>query len=249
MLSLPEIKKVETELLYLIDKICRENNLRYWVCAGTLLGTIRHKGFIPWDDDIDIHMPLEDYYKLLKLLPRDEHYSVIGMGVSGNYCFKDVFAKFVDKRTILVEDIETVKKINPLWVDIFPVIGLPEDETERLEFFARYDELNKRIWEDFYAEDGNINVFSKWISEQMKFLEMYDFDESKYVGFVGSAYRDKDYRLRNVYDKTIRMKFEDIEVNVPGEYEECLVGLYGNTWMQLPDENQRVQHNMKVYWV
>jgi lipopolysaccharide cholinephosphotransferase len=249
MLSLPEIKKVETELLYIVDKICRENNLRYWVCAGTLLGTVRHGGFIPWDDDIDIHMPLDDYYKLLKLLPRDEYHDVIGMGASENYCFHDVFAKFVDKRTILEENIGTVKKINPLWVDIFPVIGVPEDEKERLNFFARYEELVKKIWEDFYAQDGDSTVFSKWMPEQMKFLEMYDFNKSKYVGFVGSAYSVKDYRLRSVYDKTLRMKFENIEVNVPGEYEECLVGLYGNTWMELPDESQRVQHNIKVYWV
>ena len=65
--DLDEIKKIELNILVQVDKICREQGFRYWLCGGTLLGAVRHKGFIPWDDDIDIFMPRQDYEKFIEL--------------------------------------------------------------------------------------------------------------------------------------------------------------------------------------
>lgn len=249
-MTMKEMQTTEKEILAYVDQICRKYALRYWVCGGTLLGTIRHKGFIPWDDDIDIFLPWQDYLKLIEVFEENERYSMMGMGTSEVNDFSDIFAKVVDKTTIVNEDIGTVRKVNPVWIDVFPLVGLPADSEERRTFFTKYQEVNRRIWEDFYASNGSIEVFPKWYGKQREFLEKYDFDQSDYVGVLGTAYGERDATIHEVYDSTCRMPFEDIEVNVPEGYREYLDNLYGKDWMQLPDENKRQSHhNVEAYWL
>lgn len=248
-MTLPEIKQVEKEILFFMDRFCRERGLRYWVCGGTLLGTIRHKGFIPWDDDIDIFLPWEDYQELMRIFKETERYGLIGFGTSEKNDYPDLLAKIVDKRTIVSEDIGTVRKVNPLWIDIFPLVGLPDDAGERHLFFARYKELNRRIWQEFYATNGDIGVFPKWYHKQKEFLSRHEFGRSDYAGVLGTRYGERDCTSAKVYGETLRMPFEDIEVNVPSGYKEYLDNLYGDDWMELPKENKRKSHhNMQAYW-
>ena len=81
-------------------------------------------------------------------------------------------------------------------------------------------------------------------------MERYDFDHSDYVGVLGTVYKERDQTTRKVYESTIRMPFEDIEVNVPIGYREYLDNLYGKDWMELPDENKRISnHNVEIFWL
>ncbi len=250
LMNISEIKDVEKDILARIDEVCVKNGLRYWVCGGTLLGTIRHKGFIPWDDDIDIFLPWKDYLKFIELMEQDKRYVLLGLGREETADFSDIFAKVADNRTLICEDIGTVRKVNPLAVDVFPLIGLPYDDNERHMFFADYKELNRSIWQDFYAANGDIRIFGKWHKRQRSFLEKYDFDSSEYVGVLGTAYGERDCAGRAVYESTIRLPFEDIEVNVPTGYKEYLDNLYGKDWGILPDESKRkTHHNVLAYWM
>ncbi len=248
-MSMDEVKQAEKEILAYVDDMCRRHGLRYWVCGGTLLGTIRHKGFIPWDDDIDIFLPWKDYLKLIEIFEETARFSMMGFGTAAENDFPDPFAKVVDKRAVIHEDIGTLWKINHLWIDIFPLVGLPDDERERGAFFAGYKELNRQIWEEFYATNGKTDGFSKWFARQTEYLSKYDFDKASYVGVLGTAYGERDCTGRDVYNATVRKPFEDIEVNVAAGYREYLDNLYGNDWMRIPDENKRkTHHNIRFYW-
>lgn len=249
-MSLKEIQAVEKDILSYVDALCEKYKLRYWVCGGTLLGTIRHKGFIPWDDDVDIFLPWEDYQKLIEVFEENDRYSMLGMGTSQINEFCDIFAKAVDMRTLLCENIGTVKKINPVGIDVFPLIGLPRDEGERHLFFLGYHELNRSIWQDFYARNGDADIFSKWYMKQREYLDKYDFDKADYVGVLGTAYGERDCTGVSVYQSTLRLPFEDIEVNVPAGYKEYLDNLYGKNWGEIPEESGRkTHHNVYAYWM
>ena len=136
-LDLKQIQQRELEIFKVFTGICEKYGIRYYLAGGTLLGAVRHQGFIPWDDDIDINMPREDYDRLL------EHADEIG--ASGDYKLAAYelgnlnypFAKIYDLHTSikkLYDDDETEKN---LWIDIFPMDGLPDDMNEVRRIFRK----------------------------------------------------------------------------------------------------------------
>ena len=245
-LSLSEIKKRSLEILTFIDEFCNKNNLRYWICGGTLLGAIRHKGFIPWDDDIDIFLPWKDFCLFSELF-QSSRFEILKRDNNNPQKHLDYFMKVIDKETILCEDQETYKKVSGIWVDVFPLSGLPENEHKRSTFFADFHEIEKKMWESFYANDGNFDQFDIYYNKQREMIAKYNFYESNYVGVLGTSYGERDCTSCHVYDDTLRMKFEDIMVNVPQGYDEYLSNLYGD-YMVLPKETERKSHhNIEVY--
>lgn len=141
-ITIDEMKKLELTMLKDVAAFCDKNGIRYYLCGGTLLGAIRHKGFIPWDDDIDIMMPRPDYLKFVKLYN----------GANKNYIVKSIenddqywrtFAKVFDLRTFLKEDtIRLPKKDNGVFIDIFPVDGLPDSALRQKILFKEQEFLN-----------------------------------------------------------------------------------------------------------
>ena len=243
-----EMKDIEKRILVYVDQLCGKLGLRYWVCGGTLLGTIRHKGFIPWDDDIDIFLPFPDYLKLVSSFPENGEYEMIGYGVKGKENPIEMFAKVIDKNTLVDEDTGVLRKISYVWIDVFPLIGLPENETERRLFFQNYRETEKSAWQEFYAADGSMDVFEPWFEDQKSYLRRYDFEDAGYVGVVGTKYWGRDFTSKQVYNETLRMPFEDIEVNAPSGFDEYLRNLYGNDYMSIPPEDQRISvHSIRAY--
>lgn len=245
-MSLSDMQNVEKDILSYIDDFCLAKGIRYWVCGGTLLGTIRHKGFIPWDDDVDIFMPISDYKKFVEKFT-EQKYGLLSHYSPNRDDFFELYLKVVDNSTIAREDYSYIREIHPVAIDVFPLIGLPDIYEDRQLFFVEYYETVHCIWQEFYEQNGDMKAYRNWNSRQSAFLEMYDYDRQKYVGVIDTGYRERDCTPKSVYGSTLRMPFEDIEVNVPVGYEEYLSNLYGE-WRQLPPVDKRVSHHhMKAY--
>ena len=125
-IEIEELKRIQIGILKHLDAFCKENNLTYFMCGGTLLGAVRHKGFIPWDDDIDIMMKREDYDKLIALYPKNDNSNFKLFSYELDKSFPYPFAKMDDCRTIFEEEINDSYKIG-VNIDIFPIDYITED--------------------------------------------------------------------------------------------------------------------------
>lgn len=262
-IGLDELKKIELDMLVFIDQFCRDNSLRYYLCGGTLLGAVRHKGFIPWDDDIDIFMPRPDYEKAIVLLKDSKKYHLMSSSDTGYYYN---WGKLVDRRTILNEQgIESIDDMG-VYIDIFPLDGMPCSKEECEDHFKLLDRQRK-IVASFSIGRPHFRknlycYFSNWIqyivnkdrdvcSEQKKYLDLamrYAYDESENVYATGGAYKEKDIFPQNWVSDGISLEFEGRNFKVPLEYDKYLKQLYGDYMILPPKEKQISHHKFKAYW-
>lgn len=141
-LTIDELKSVELDILKNVADFCDKNNIRYYLGGGTLLGAVRHKGFIPWDDDIDILMPRPDYMRFIKMFNGAYPFYVV-KAIENDIMYWRTFAKVFDLRTYLQEDaIRIDKKDNSAFIDIFPVDGLPKKKWRQWLLFKEQEFLN-----------------------------------------------------------------------------------------------------------
>ena len=260
-LSLNEIKEIELELLRYIDKICHENEIPYFLDSGTLLGAVRHKGFIPWDDDIDIVIDRKDYKKLLMLLDNgSDRFNVLSMYNTEGYQY--TFAKLVDSNTKLIE--HNTKSIEEMgvFIDLFPMEHLPNRKLSRrivqayVKWLRSIESLLYNDTSDYTKLHGKYKVFCfpyiklGWQGVQKKldiYLENLALKDTDYlVQLLASSnpYRDvkKDY-----FEKAIDLQFEGETFKAPIGYKKYLEILYGD-YMSLPPEDKRVSnHDFSVY--
>ena len=267
-LSLDEIKKVEFELLKEIDGICSQEGLRYSLAGGTLLGAIRHKGFIPWDDDIDIAMPRSDYEKFISYCKsHDTNFGLLAHELNINY--RNLFAKVYNKDTIIFDDTIDIKDTElGIYVDIFPLDGLGCSEKDaKKQFFSAEIEreiLDATNWIKFsrskthkwYVEPLRLLVFilsrtcnaNHLIEKIEKKNGKYDFDKSEYAGCLCGSYRLKEIMRKEVFSNYMDVPFEGGVFKGFRDYNDYLSRLYGD-YMKLPSEDNRVTHHtFKAYF-
>lgn len=255
-LSEQEIKKVELDALLYIRKICQQYHLRYYLAWGTLLGAVRHKGFIPWDDDIDVCMPREDYDKFIRggseYLP--ENYFIQTMESDPKYALN--FAKLRDSDTTLFEKHVVDVDINHgVFIDVFPLDGYIKGQNKILDL---------RVKEKPVFEEADTNAFSNAISGFGKKLaykigetipnklktdlskmsvpkDNPKFEDCEYVACLVDNFYISPFK-REFLGKGVEVDFENLKVNAPEKYDEYLKVLYGD-YMKLPPVDQRENHH------
>ncbi len=239
------------------DNYCKKNNLKYYIIGGTFLGAIRHKGFIPWDDDMDIAMPREDYEKFLKLYPQDK-YKILNYKTNPEY--KYYISKLCNPKYLVKE--KTGNTVE-LFIDIFPIDGMPNNKILRKIHSLRI--LYHRMKLSFYYNDTiDMNKkrksyekiliviakkipFKKIINPSKekrkidKLLMKYSFDNKDYSGTIMGAYREREIVETKLFGNPTLYNFESIKLYGPEKYDEYLTHMYGD-YMTIPKKENRTSH-------
>lgn len=272
-IKLEEQKKLELDILRYVKKICEENNIKFGMAGGTAIGAVRHKGFIPWDDDIDVFMRYDDYIKFIEIVKKDNNdtYKILTPYDNEDYYY--LFSKIVNSKTTMIEKGNNTIKNMGVYIDIFPIHKLPNDYEEAKKYCKYINRLNgmyvRHTMLQHYYKSSNkrkeilkaITLFPEHIYYLLFFrnknmkeyvlseLEKYNKNEkSDYEGYVISIYKERDIMRKEIYSDTIDMEFENEMFPMSALYDEYLTRLYGN-YMELPPIEKRVSHhNYEVYW-
>ena len=263
-MTVEETRMVQMEMLTAFHNFCTQNKLRYFLDHGTLLGAVRHSGFIPWDDDIDVGMPRDDYNKFIKLAGTGYGNSVLLLPENSIYSY----LKILDKRTKLIEFPGKYRNEIGVYLDVFPKDGVPDmsykgnllcKTVHFLTLFYWFNKLSIYKWRNstnmlkqLVAFIGRFIMNDKlkyWpLKQTNKLVEKHKFDESPYVATV-LANGMKNCVKRECFVSFHSVKFEELVLNIPAGYHEYLTALYGDYMTLPPVEYQAKKHDYIAYWL
>lgn len=259
--DLSELREIELSIMKKIHVFCEENSIRYFLAYGTLLGAVRHKGFIPWDDDIDIWMFREDYDKFRTLFPKyGEGIGLYIVGKDTKPYFPRNMYKVCDSRTELEERKYLYQDKFGVFVDIWPLDGTPNNFIARKLFYAKqsivYRILYCGILKREYFAGGIIRNILRELCNIIGLKNVLDYSEAlaKNYKIVGSKYVEccaglpigllhEDFENRHL------VKFEDTEFYIPNGYDRLLTLVYGNYMEPPPKEKQIPHHVQNTSWL
>lgn len=259
IINTKQIQYEEKIILEETIKFFDKNNIKYYLWGGTLLGAVRHGGFIPWDDDIDIIVPRPDYNKFIELMKKnnsmiENKYEVIAFELN-NSSFP--FCKIINKNIILNCD-HPIDKY--LWIDVFPMDGMPTKHKmflkkvryNKMLYNIKRDDISvhtkyskniiKKILKKIYIKKLSNKNLKDIMNNYIKYASKYDFNNSKYVGSIIWGKHPGNILKKEWLKEDIKLKFEDIEANVFSGYKNYLSNRYGD-YMKLPPESERISHS------
>lgn len=258
--TLKGVQKVQLEILTEVDRICRENGIKYWLAGGTQLGAVRHDGFIPWDDDLDIAMKRGDYTRFMQTAPKVINKKFVVQDWNIEPGFGLPFAKVRKADTLYIEaGSKNVKATQGIYIDVFPYDNLPDDQDDR-------DRLRKQLWfrlrlilmKQRYTPWNNDNHFSiqryigyipyrimacfrnreKLKESYLSAAQEYNKVQTVYMYNSGEPEDVKYPMPPDLLSDLILHKYEDKEFYIPRDYDYYLKTAYGN-YMKLPPEGER----------
>lgn len=260
-LNIEEIKDIQLNILKIVTEYCEDKDLIYFLGYGTLLGAARHKGYIPWDDDIDIIMPRHDYESFIKEFKMDD-YDVKSHYKDSSYPYK--FAKVSYERSILKENTDLKYNIG-INIDIFPLDTFPES-TEKIKKLYKeikfYDSIlkiksiainpNRKFYKNLVLKLGKIaTVFvshKKIIKMINKNAMLYkDIKNISNMGCIVDSYGIKDIMDKTIFDNRTKLEFEGHSFYAPEKHHEYLTNIYGDYMKLPPEEDRKTHHDFKAF--
>ena len=251
-----DVRTLQLRLLDILadfDRVCRENDLRYYMTYGTMLGAVRHKGFIPWDDDIDLGMPRPDYERLIahwrEWLP--EHLEFVCS--ENDSLYPVAFGKIQDARTTLIER-RHYYYLGGIYLDIMPIDGIADNPVRQFLHKHHYHFYFRALYLTHCDPYRHGHGPSSWFpllcrkvftmqgiqAKIRRILLKYPFEDSKQI----CLYNDhtKAIIAKEVFGEPALYQFEGRQFYGPAKAHEYLLACFGDTYMQLPPENKRHVH-------
>ena len=266
-ISEKELKEIMLEGLVEFRNQCQKYNLRYYLAYGSLLGAVRHRGFIPWDDDIDIWMPREDYDKMISISEEfsTTSWEVVNNQINNKYLF--TFAKFCNKHTVTPPSRFRNGFLYGVCIDLFPLESSVESQTE-FEVKCMMDAISRKygVMLGRYYGFSNTSSFVEKSKQMMcrlyarikyptysEIIKMLDAEYRKQGTAKGNFVYCCQTHLRNIwkvddFGSGVELLFEKHYFVAPNNYDVVLKSLYGD-YFQLPDESDRkAPHEFYAYW-
>lgn len=261
-LNLKQIHEVTLEILKDIDRVCRENDLKYTAIGGTLIGAVRHGGYIPWDDDIDIAIMRDDYERFLKIYREKKENQFELFDYKSTEGYYNQFAKVSDKRTRINDNFGRNVKGLGVTVDIFPLDCRVSSKLSidykkmrilvyKLHISMEYNGKNclKNLIKKFIRLIFVRKDYRYYLTEIEKFATAQNNNElSDVAGTFSSGCGEFDMFKKEIFDEYTYLKFEDTKIMVVKEYEYFLQHRFGD-YMKMPPEDQRISHPCVAYWI
>lgn len=246
------------DVLKWFHKLCEREELTYYAQGGTALGAVRHNGFIPWDDDLDVGMPRGDYEKLKRLSEKmngQSPYYIEFPGERKDFVYP--YCKIYDTRTTLIENTRYKTK-RGIFIDVFPIDGIGNTMEESIRNFKRIDYKNNLLCTQICALRKGRELYKnasivllravpfldhlKIIKDIDKLSKLYDYDECNYVANLCGNWHEKEIMDKRWVEKSILCKFEDAQIYIPENYDEYLTRMYGD-YMKLPPVEKQITHH------
>lgn len=254
-----ELKDIQKSILKDIAGFCSENNIKYFVSYGSLIGVIRHKGYIPWDDDIDISMYRPDYDRFFKLYnERESPYRAISHEIDSDYSLP--FGKVHDSRTEMHETMYK-RDIFGVYVDIFPIDGCDEKGKimERNLLWSRFLNTKKAVYDKKRTFSKNLIIalgklvlfpisINRILQEISNNARKYPYETAQFVGNVVAPYGTMEVFSKSDIEELTSDVFEGLEISIPHNYDLYLKKIYGNYMKLPPIEEQVSHHTFKAWW-
>lgn len=254
-LSLEEIKKIQIDILDSVSEYCESKGISYFLTYGTLIGSIRHKGYIPWDDDIDLAMPRPDFERFIREFNSlSSDYKVFSTAQDKDYPYP--FAKVAYERSVIIEEENESFKNVGINIDIFPIDGLPQSQEEQDKLFKRIQSvkriLNMRnlppkegraFYKNLALKSLKIINYRPLVKKISDIAQENIYGESDYVGMIAWSGASKIPTVsKDLFENYIMGDFEGKKYRIPVGYHDFLTTTYGD-YMQLPPEEERVPHH------
>ena len=264
--STDELKSIQLEILIAFDKFCSENGINYSIAAGTLIGAIRHKGFIPWDDDIDVYLLRKDYKKLISVFPnRLKDFALVSMEREKKW--HRPYGKIFDCRTLMIENFRNRFEGQGVGIDVFPIDDVPDSVTE----WTIYNKRRILLRNIYMLKSLTLSTrrgLAKNLLVILSRLALFPFSFSvltKWINSYSQKHNNKGYmhvyeNCLGLYDTKKAWLKKDMEcvedalfeghyVKVMKGYDDYLTTIYGN-YMQLPPQEKRITHHAyKAFWL
>ncbi len=265
--ELRKLQLAELENMKIFSEICDKHGFRYFLIGGTMLGAIRHKGFIPWDDDIDVGMPRTDYEKLIKIVKKELPEGFDFLNYKQNTEYKRYFSRVINLSVTVTNQSYTKTIEENAWLDIFPFDGMPNGKIKRkLHFwnitvsrflyhsscFSELVNLNRpgRAWYlqlvirflAFTHFGSHINT-KKQLNKVDRKLRKYEYDKCDYVVNLFGAYMDKEIISKKLLGNLPRYQFENLMLPGAEHYDSYLINFYGD-YMKPPKDIDKDKHNI-----